>query len=172
MENERDHSKFIIQRFDNYISGANTKGSFLLAFNTFICSIIISNYKSLKELITEERGLCYLNISLVLLFILTIITSVFILNAVYPFLKSGNSRKEKYHSNIFFRSVAEYENDSKYLESFKNQTDALVNEDMAHQSYWLAKGLKSKYALLSWGMRFVYAELFIMLIILLIILIY
>jgi hypothetical protein len=28
--------KFIMQRFDTYISGANTKGAFLLAFNTFL----------------------------------------------------------------------------------------------------------------------------------------
>lgn len=172
MENERDHSKFIIQRFDNYISGANTKGSFLLAFNTFICSVIVSNYKSLKELVACEKGLHYLDISLVVLLVIAILTSIFILNAVYPFLKSGNSSKEKYHSNIFFGSVAEYDNETKYLESFQQQTDVLVNEDMVRQSYQLAKGLKNKYISLSWGIRFVYLELIVVLSILLIISIY
>ena len=70
MTNERDQTKLIIQRFDNYITGANTKGNFLLAINTFLCGIIIANYSKFKELIVCESDMIYLNI--ILIFFVTV----------------------------------------------------------------------------------------------------
>lgn len=169
MEKEREHTRFIIQRFDNYISGANTKGNFLLAFNIFLCGGIITNYKYLTELIVDKSILFYLNISLLLLFIVGLTTIALIIKAVYPFLSSGNSSKEKYHSHIFFLSIAEYESDKIFAEAYQKQQDKEVDEDLARQAYTLAKGLSSKYKNLAWVMRLVYTELVLLLIVLIII---
>lgn len=169
MDKERDQSKFVIQRFDSYISAANTKGNFLLAFNTFLCGCIVSNYKNLTGLINSQSNLKYLNIFLWSLFILGLVTTTLIMKSVYPFLKSGNSTKEKYHSLIFFNSVAEYDNDKSFKDVFQGQSDSEVNEDMARQAYYLAKALKSKYNILAWSMRFVFFELVILLAILILI---
>jgi len=171
MDKERDHTKFIIQRFDSYISGANTKGNFLLAFNTFLCGSIIANYKSLLSLI-EGRGVQYLNVTLILIMIIGLITTGIIVKAVYPFVRSGNSSKEKYHSHLFFSSVAEYENEKSFAEAYRQRSDEETDEDMARQAYCLALGLKKKYRWLAWAMRIVFAELALLLIILIIISIY
>lgn len=168
MENERDHTKFIIQRFDNYISGANTKGNFLLAFNIFLCGGIIANYKNLTELVDKSK-LLYLNTGLLLLFIVGLISTALIINAVYPFLNSGNSSKDKYHSHVFFQSISEYDDDKSFAKAFQKQEDKEVNEDLARQAYILAKGLSAKYNSLAWVMRLVYSELILLLIILIII---
>lgn len=172
MEKEREQSKFIIQRFDTYISGANTKGNFLLAFNTFLCGGIISNYKNLIGLIEDPSDIIYLNIFLFILFVVGLLTTVLIMNAVYPFLNSGNSSKEKYHSLVFFKSIAEYNNAKIFIEAYQKQLDKEVEEDLAHQAYELSKGLKSKYRMLAWSMRLVFLELILLFITLIIITVY
>lgn len=171
MEKEREHSRFLIQRFDNYISGANTKGNFLLAFNTFLCGAIITNYEKLSSLITSPCDLIYLNIVLCMIFLVGLITTCFIINATYPFLKSGNSSTEKYHSKVFFNSIAEYDSDKNFSKDYQIQDDKEVDEDLARQVFKLADGLKAKYNSLSWAMIFIYIELILLLLLLIIIIV-
>ncbi len=161
MENQIEYSKFLIERYDNYISGANTKGNFLLAFNTLMTGGIIANYGKLIELVIEDDGLLLLNISIIILIAVTIFTTIFVVRAVYPYLASGNSSKSKYHSHIFFNSVAEFDNINDFNDSYCKQSDKEVKFDLSQQVLQLAKGLKKKYCYLEWAMRFVYFELFI-----------
>jgi hypothetical protein len=160
MEKQTENTKFIIQRYDNYIAGANVKGNFLLAFNSFLTGGIIANYSKMTELISDDCGITLLNIVLSLLIIASIITTVFVINAVYPYLISGNSSKDSYHSHIFFNSVSEFESDKIYHDSLSKLSDNDFDKDLSHQAYQLSKGLKSKYHNLKWAMRFVYFELF------------
>ena len=172
MEKQTDKTKFIIQRYDNYISGANIKGNFLIAFNTFLIGGLISNYSKIKELVIFNPGKTLIDIIVFILSILCIGAIILVIKAVYPFLKSGNSSIEKYHSHIFFNSVAEFHNENTYYESLTKLSDEEFNRDLAHQAFQLAKGLKDKYYFLKWAMRLVYSELFIILLIITIIIIY
>ena len=172
MEKEKEHTKFIILRFDNYINGANTKGNFLLAFNTFLCGGIISNYKNIIGLIEVGSNFAYANYCLVVLLLVSIITSVLIIKAVYPFLVSGNSSKDKYHSHLFFNAVAEFNSAKEFCESYNKQTDKEVEADLAHQAFHLAQGLRKKYNFLEWAMRLVYVELVLLTILITILIIY
>lgn len=148
------------------------KGNFLLAFNTFLTGGVIANYSEMIELISDNCGATLLNIILCGLIISSIVTTVFVINAVYPYLVSGNSSKDSYHSHIFFNSVSEFESDNAYHESLSKLTDSEFERDLSHQAFQLANGLKSKYNNLKWAMRFVYFELICILSIILIIVIY
>lgn len=159
MDKERDQSRFIIQRFDNYINAVNLKGNFLLGFNTFLVGGIITNSNNIMAFIESPSYHYLVNICLVILFVLSITATVIIIKAVYPFLVSGNSSKEKYHSHIFFNAIAEFSNAKEFCESYSKQSDDEVNADFARQVFHLASGLKRKYHLLEWAMRFVYMEL-------------
>jgi len=172
MEKQREQTRFIIQRFDTYISSANTKGNFLLAFNTFLTGSVVTNYSKLKELITSEFGLNTLNVVLIVLVFVTLLATIFIIGAVYPFVISGNSSANKYHSHVFFNSVAEFKDAKSFNDSYSAQTDANVDEDLARQAFHLAEGLKAKYRLLEWSMRIVYAELFLLFLVLLTLIIF
>ena len=172
MEKQTDNTKFIIQRYDNYISGANTKGNFLIAFNTFLTGGLIANYSRIKELVILSSGKTLIDILICILLILCVLTIILVIKAVYPFLKSGNSSIENYHSHIFFNSVAEFHNDKTYYESLTGLSDEEFNRDLAHQAFQLAKGLKNKYRFLEWAMLLVYSELFIILLILVTIIIF
>jgi len=159
MEKQADNTKFIIQRYDNYISGANSKGNFLIAFNTFLIGGLISNYSKISDLIDSGAGNIVFNISTYILLILCVFSIILIINAVYPFLKTGNSSIEKYHSHIFFKSVVEFNDDKTYFESLSNLTDIEFERDLANQAFQLAQGLKTKYSHIEWAMKLVYCEL-------------
>jgi hypothetical protein len=169
MEKQTDNTKFIIGRFDTYISQANVKGNFLLAFNTFLIGGILTNYSKITLFIKCPSLLIILNIILTIMFILSIVTAFFVIKAVYPFLHSSNSSKEKYHSHIFFNSVSEFKDGNEYFDSLKNHTEEQFDSDLANQAYLLAKGLKKKYKYLQLAMIFVYIEMILMLGVLLII---
>jgi len=171
MEKERDHTKFIIQRFDTYISGANTKGNFLLAFNIFVVGASLSNYNRINNIANCNERII-VSVLLVLLVIVSLVAIYFIIKAVYPFLASGNSTTDKYHSHIFFNSVAEFQTPKAYYESYSKQTDSDVDEDLCRQAFQIAQALKTKYRLLDWSIRFIYGELFILFGILLIVIFY
>lgn len=171
MEKEREHIRFIIQRYDNYINAANTKGNFLLAFNTFLCGGVITNYSKIVELIDCSEHYI-VNTALVFLFSICLIATTLIIKAVYPFLNSGNSSKDKYHSHIFFNSVSEFETGKDFYNSFSQQNDAEADQDLAIQAHQLSQGLKAKYYFIDWAMRLVYLELFILSFLFTIILIY
>lgn len=172
MEKQTENTKFIIQRFDNFISGVNVKGNFLLAFSTFLTGGIIANYTKIKELVECDTGLLLLNIAICALLIACVIASLLIIRAVYPFLVSGNSSLDKYHSHVFFNSVSEFENDKTYFESLTKLSDDDLNHDLANQAFQLAKGLKKKYLFIEWAMRLVYFELFLIIAILTLIIIF
>ena len=171
MTNERDHSKFIIQRFDTYITGANTKGNFLLAMNTFLVGIIVANYTKIKELITCDFYI-YFDIGIILSTLLSLLAMFFILKSVYPFILSGNSSSDGYHSHIFFNSVAEFKTPEKFRQSFIKQDDLLVEQDMTNQAFYLAKGLQTKYKNLEIAMKIIYGELTLIVILLIFITIF
>lgn len=166
--NPREHSKFLIQRYDHYIAAANIKGNFLLAFNTFLAGIILANYKEIKGLIQDENMIIYFHGLLISIFALTILSASFIISAVYPFFGSGKSSKNKYHSLIFFRTVADHE-EVEFLQKFNSQDDIEVDEDYSRQVFWLAKGLTSKYKRLGWSMMGILMELTIILVVIILI---
>lgn len=154
----QDQLKFIIQRFDTYISSANTKGAFLLAFNTFLCGGLLTNYKTLSTLIDPDFSV-YLKMGILLIIIAGVASLVIVLLAVYPFLKSGNSSLSKYHSLIYFGSVSAFETSEKYIEALKIQENEDCYIDLCKQIHQLAKGLRKKYKQLEWATKIIFLQL-------------
>lgn len=154
----QDQLKFIMQRFDTYISGANTKGAFLLAFNTFLCGGLLTNYATLTGLVGPDLA-AYLKIGIFLLIAAGIASLVTVLLAVYPFLKSGNSSTDQYHSLIYFGSVSAFDTSEKYIEALKRQEEADVYADLSKQTHQLSKALRKKYRQLEWATKIIFFQL-------------
>lgn len=159
MADNRDQIKFIIQRYDNYINGVNTKGNFLLVFNTFLAGAIATNYVNIISKIELTNAIVGFKIILALFLAVVLFAVINIFKAVYPFLTSGNSTIEGYHSLVFFNSVAEFKTDSDFKTKFNSQSDSDLQNDLTLQSYQLAKGLKHKFTLIQKAMVAIYIEL-------------
>lgn len=161
MENNKDSLKFIIQRYDTYISSSNTKGSFLLSINTLIITLCVSSLTKIWGEVQNEALVPVVLIS-VLLFS-GIVAIVFIVLALYPFTSSGNNSIGKYHSKIFFGSVKEYKNPKDYWNSIRFCSDEEFEEDMSYQAYTLAVGLHRKFRFLKIASWLIYIDLMVVL---------
>jgi hypothetical protein len=158
MPPSNDHLKLIIQRYDTYIAGSNTKAAFLLAFNTFVCGGILTGYKALTELVAPTYR-SHVNVVLLLILISGLTCLVFVLRAMYPYMNSGNSSKDNYHSLIFFKSVSEFKSDEEYAAKLKVQSEEETWNDLAKQIYALGVGLKKKYKFLECATTMIYIQL-------------
>lgn len=166
-ENQRiDQSRYVLNRFDHYIEGANSKGNFLLAFSAFLFGFIITSFNYILEMNNCKSYKLTASL-LVVTLIFGLISIAFTIAAVFPFLKTNNSSSKKYHSLVFFKSIAEMD-EKDFLKEFKNQSDKKVNKDIVKQIYAISEGLKVKYDRISWAIRFIFAQLLLLLLLIVI----
>jgi len=132
MENE-DKIKllqFNINRFDGYYTSINFKSSFFIISSVGMIGMLFQN----KIL----NNISYIAISMLL------ITLVFVILAIKPYLKS----LKKSNSNIFFHDIS-----SKGLEQFRKDLIQLEAKhyinDLIEQNYYLSVGLKNKFEYLN-----------------------
>lgn len=152
------HLKFVIGRYDQYANAVNTKGSFLLAFNSFAAGGFVVNFLKLAEgLKSNCRVYAWFQI-ISLLFVLVSVASIYLsIRAVYPALTSGNT-KGSYQSLIFFGSVGDLSADM-YLTEIQALDEAKAVEDLARQTTQVATILNGKFRFIGWASRLVYVQL-------------
>ncbi|MCH8535918.1 MAG: DUF5706 domain-containing protein [Flavobacteriaceae bacterium] len=158
-----ENSRYLLSRFDHYIEGANSKGNFLLAFSAFLFGFIVSSFNSIAEF-NDSSGRSLTIVLLVMILVLGLVSIGFTVAAVFPYLKTNNSSSNKYHSLVFFNSIAEMDKKN-FLKQYKNQNDKKISRDMAKQIFAISKGLKTKYFRISWAVRLVFVQLALLLII-------
>lgn len=161
-----EHSRYLLNRFDHYIEGANSKGNFLLAFGAVLCGFIITNYDNIIAF-RQCKAEYWVSAFLIAVLISGLLSITFTIAAVFPFLKTSNSSSKKYHSLVFFQSIAEM-NEQQFLKDFKKQEDKKVSKDLAKQIFAISQGLKKKYHRIRWAIRLVFLQLILLLIIILI----
>ena len=163
---EIEHSRYVLDRFDHYIEGANSKGNFLLAFSAFLFGFVVTSFETILAYDNGQSKSLTSGL-LVAILIVGLVSIAFTISAVFPFLKTNNSSSKKYHSLLFFNSIAEMEEDT-FLQQYREQKDKKACKDMARQIFAISKGLKTKYARISWAIRLVFVQLLLLLSILLI----
>jgi hypothetical protein len=135
-----NHAKFIIDRYDHYNDSVNNKSAFFIALNTFLLGGLFVGFVNFHRDMEMTRSLWYLPIVFGLS---SILSTILIVIASNPFLVSGNKEARR-RSLIFFGSVAEYKREN-YLQAFTQQDDDRLTEDTVNQAWILATGLTSKY---------------------------
>ncbi len=156
-----EQSRYVLDRFDHYIEGANSKGNFLLAFSAFLFGFIVTSINSIVAF-NNFKAQGWTTGLLILILILGLVSIAFTIAAVFPFLKTNNSSSKKYHSLIFFNSIADMDEDN-FLTQYKEQKDKKINKDIAKQIYAISKGLKTKYNRISWAIKLVFVQLILLL---------
>ena len=158
---EIENSRYVLDRFDHYIEGANSKGNFLLAFSAFIFGFIVSSFKMIVAFDNSEAKSLTIGL-LIIVLIVGLVSIAFTIAAVFPFLKTNNSSSKKYHSLVFFNSIADMEEED-FLKQYNQQKNKKVCKDMEKQIYAISKGLKIKYLRISWAIRLVFVQLILLL---------
>lgn len=168
MKNDKkiEHSKYVLNRFDHYIEGANSKGNFLLAFSAFLFGFIMTNFKDIVSF-NQYAAMSWTTGLLIAILIIGLMSIGFTIAAVFPFLRTNNSSSKKYHSLVFFGSISEMK-EADFLEQYKNQKNKKVRKDLTKQIYTVSTGLKKKYFRIGWAIRLVFVQLSLLLLIIVI----
>lgn len=156
--------KYLLSRFDTYYTAVNVKSNFLLAFNTFFGGAIILSRDNILSLATKDCSL-FLNVSLAIFFLLTLISTGFIILAINPFLSHGSKHGDGYASLLFFGSVSKL-TFNEFESRVKEADQEIINRDFTKQIHLLSKGLSTKYNRLKIASIIISGELFVALIIL------
>ncbi len=163
---ELENSRYVLDRFDHYIEGANSKGNFLLAFSAFLFGFIVTSFESIVAFNCCSSRSWVVSL-LVIILVLGLVSTALTIAAVFPFLKTNNSSSKKYHSLVFFNSIAEMDEEN-FINAYHEQKEKKVCKDMVKQIYAISKGLKTKYMRISWAIKLVFLQLFLLLIIIII----
>ncbi|MBT9546817.1 MAG: hypothetical protein IV090_15620 [Candidatus Sericytochromatia bacterium] len=153
----------VIKRFDTYFVSVNTKATVIITFNTFLLTAISLKIQDVVVLYKCVGWLQVLLYILACLMTFTSIASIFqAFVALHPFRKTDKQTV----SVVFFEGVANYNNQLAYLENYK-QMRPKMREELATQTYFLAKGLRTKFNWISGSIIALSLELALLLIIVL-----
>lgn len=150
----------VIQRFDLYLNSVNTKGSLLIAFNTFVLTSIVLKWPELLDQFGASgwtrklAGLFFAGCA-----IAALASMAWCICAVFPSLKSPQSIGE-YQSLLFFGHVSQFKSETEYLQAVTKSEEDFWLRDLAYQAHSLADIARRKFEWLSSGTRWLlYGEL-------------
>lgn len=136
----------VLGRYDFYIGSTNTKAALLIAYNTFVVSGIILKWKDISPCFASHPKLAVATAALLfLLAIFSLASLIFTFRTINPYTKTCR-QPGKYHSKIFFSDVSQFESADSYLDSVKTSAPESLFEDLAKQTYIVARGVDLKFA--------------------------
>ena len=151
-EDIMQHSRFIIERYDQYYNNINNKGQFYLGINTLMIGATVSILPKITKYCSQNFGFHLLIIT----FAISCFFSVLItLKAIHPYLKKSNTNRVS--SLIFFKSISEY-SCSEFHEKFMAQSTPEIKSDLVYQIHALAHGLNIKFKYLRYASCFLTIE--------------
>jgi hypothetical protein len=149
---EKEDLKYAISRFDAYYKHIDSKGRFLLGFNTFLIGGVILAVSSILE---DSYGWYKVVLSSLLFIeiILTLISIGYVIVALMPYTKGESVEKKKYKSLFFYGSVANM-TETTFCKKIKKYSQVDVLKDLSKQMFLLSKGLNHKFQTLKIAFRF------------------
>ena len=158
MDIKYEHTKFLMQRFDQYYNNVNNKGIFYISLNTFILTGITVGYTSLHSKVEPSFWLYFF---LITSLICCLASTLFTILSIHPHSKDNHADDEK-SSLIYFGGIAKHKLPF-YKEKFHDQTEENIIDGMLQQVHCLAHGLHSKYFNLKIAGYILFAQLGIIL---------
>ena len=131
-----EHSKFLVNRLDNYHNRANIKGAFYLSFGTILIQSVIIVHTALH---LEINSWTPLNVWLGIFFGVSLFSIGFTLAALNPWRNLGTAKSLIYYRSIARLKLIDFEKD------FQGQTSPSIDKDLINEIYQLAKGLGKKF---------------------------
>ena len=122
--------KYNISRFDHYYASTNFKASLFMIGNITILGFLLTNKDKINE------------VAMLVSFLLVVITLVFVLLAIRPYLETYKGSK----GNIFFGDIS---NNQEFKNNIETLEDTEYLQDLINQNKILADGLYSKFNLLN-----------------------
>ncbi len=157
-----EHCRFLIGRFDHYTDGVNSKVNFYIGINTFILGGVCLGYNTVKSCPHDTAFWILFGVSCLLL-ICCFVSIYYTLKAMAPYLRD-NHRNDDIDSLIFFGGIAKH-TCAEFENKFGGQDKQGLLTDFVRQTFSLAKGLDMKFRNLNRASVFLFAEYFLLVIV-------
>jgi len=134
----------LLIRIDSYVNTTNYKSAVVLAFNTFILSGIIIQYKELINQVADIYSLRIIAAIVVISIVfISLISIIFVLLVIKPFLESYPTNTKK--SLFYFNDIQKRGSSQDYIKSISKRSKKSLGVDVSEQIYSISKGLNKKY---------------------------
>lgn len=162
-----DDQKYLLDknftRIDNFLSHVNTKAAFIIAFNTFVLGGVLLKANDTSALF-KHYPIQVLAVAVLFVMVVGIGLSTYrTLEAMAPYLGSGNNSATGYHTLFFFGSIADLPVDD-YEKRVGQLTPDELLHDMVQQTHVLSRSLIHKFQKIAkgvwWATYFVCIPLF------------
>ena len=165
-----EHLFKIIGRYDTYIASTNAKASLVIAWNGIVIGTILLKYRDIVDgYQTTEFAQGVVSMILVLIGLSSTVSILFVINVIYPFLKStskiSTGRVLVDESAVFFGSVAKL-TAAEYEKQISELTSDKLLSDLTDQAVILAQGLNGKMRYFRWSTVAVIAEIILIVLLL------
>jgi hypothetical protein len=142
----------VINRFDFYINSTNTKASLIIAWNGVLIGTILLKY---SEILSMFQPAGWAKVAAIVLLSLlgtcSLISNVFVLSVIFPFLKPSSKRATgrilQSESMLFFGAVAAMGAED-YHKRVVDSDAGEILADLADQAATIAQGLQDKMQLI------------------------
>lgn len=151
--NKLEKVKFIIGRLDHYIESTNSKANLILACNAVILGGLLTGFAFGDRI----SPLCIQKLFLLLTTIFGLISSVYVVLAIVPFVESKSTEPQK--SLFFFKDISSYRQDD-YVNFLNDQSEAIEFKDLSIQVHNISTGLTLKFNKMKIATYFLLAEIF------------
>jgi len=134
----------VIARYDVYLTNTVAKAALLGTFDIFVLGAVVLRWKEIVTPFQSHPHLVIWAASFVITAaICTLLSFLWLLLAVFPFLRSEGVRS-LYHSNVFFMHVSMHKDGEAYLAHLLKSDAAGRVTDLTRQAHALAVGLAGK----------------------------
>jgi len=142
----------VINRFDFYINSTNTKASLIIAWNGVLIGTILLKYGEILSAFQPAGWPKAAAVALLsLLGACSLISNVFVLTVVFPFLRPSSKRETgrilENESMLFFGAVAAMGTEVYHKRVVDSDTGEIL-ADLADQAATIAQGLQDKMQLI------------------------
>jgi hypothetical protein len=167
-EKQIEQARYVMDRYDRLLQMVDLKGNILAIYHFTMIGALVFNYDDLKGLLNVTcNGVDVFFWVVLSVIAVSLVSLLFILLAIFPFLESKTKKGKDHKSLIFFKAV--YEMGQKDFEKdFSNQSEEELIADYKAQLFNLAKGLTTKFANIKTAGHICYLHLLIGLMLLII----
>jgi len=148
-EMQIEQARYLMDRYDRYLQAVDLKANIIAVYHFTIIGSVVFNYDDLKVLLggSGEASVLF-QLATIGVIAVSLISIIFLLLTIFPFLKSNTRKGKNHESLIFFKSVHEMGQKNFELKFSKQEDDDMI-EDYRIQLFNLASGLSRKFKYLS-----------------------
>lgn len=136
----------MLKRYDSYTENTNTRATIIVAFDTFVFSGIVLNWRAILPAQTSNDVTLYFTLGLLSVTAIAALISLWKAFRVIDLFIGSLDQSGDEQSRSFFAHTANTADIEKTIQSLQHSSEAELSKYLAQQVYSVSEALKMKFA--------------------------